>query len=108
MRLAFGSHTVLDYGPAGLADTLAAARAPGSLRRDRRQGRRGVGPIPDHYQGRLTIAIIGVSQVAELASSWVATGTRPGEANAIDLGHTLAAGAVGQAAGQRGDRVHIA
>jgi hypothetical protein len=39
----------------------------------------------------VTIAIIGVSQVAELASSWVATGTRPGEANAIDLGRTLAA-----------------
>ena len=31
------------------------------------------------------IAVIGVSQVAELASSWVATATRPGEANAIDL-----------------------
>jgi poly-gamma-glutamate synthesis protein (capsule biosynthesis protein) len=29
--------------------------------------------------------------VAELASSWVATGSRPGEANAIDLGRTLAA-----------------
>jgi poly-gamma-glutamate capsule biosynthesis protein CapA/YwtB (metallophosphatase superfamily) len=37
------------------------------------------------------IAVIGVSQVAELASSWVATPTRPGEANAIDLGRTLAA-----------------
>src|SRR5260370_4210761 len=37
------------------------------------------------------IAIVGVSQVAELASSWVATGSRPGEANAIDLGRTLAA-----------------
>jgi poly-gamma-glutamate synthesis protein (capsule biosynthesis protein) len=32
-----------------------------------------------------------VSQVAELASSWVATGSRPGEAHAIDLGRTLAA-----------------
>jgi poly-gamma-glutamate synthesis protein (capsule biosynthesis protein) len=29
--------------------------------------------------------------VAELASSWVATPSRPGEANAIDLGRTLAA-----------------
>src|SRR5258708_10279431 len=37
------------------------------------------------------IAIVGVSQVAELASSWVATGSRPGEANAIDLRRTLAA-----------------
>ncbi len=37
------------------------------------------------------IAVIGVSQVAELASAWVATSTRPGEANAINLGRTLAA-----------------
>src|SRR5260370_37127525 len=36
-------------------------------------------------------AVVGVSQVAELASSWVATPSRPGEANAIDLRRTLAA-----------------
>ena len=41
--------------------------------------------------GGVPIAIIGVSQVAELASSWVATSTRPGEANAINLRRTLAA-----------------
>ena len=39
----------------------------------------------------IRIAVIGVSQVAELASSWVATASRPGEANAIDLSRTLAA-----------------
>jgi poly-gamma-glutamate synthesis protein (capsule biosynthesis protein) len=37
------------------------------------------------------IAIVGVSQVAELASSWVATSTRAGEANAINQRRTLAA-----------------
>jgi poly-gamma-glutamate synthesis protein (capsule biosynthesis protein) len=37
------------------------------------------------------IAIIGVSDVAELASSWVATGSRSGEAHATDLRRTLAA-----------------
>jgi poly-gamma-glutamate synthesis protein (capsule biosynthesis protein) len=37
------------------------------------------------------VTIVGVSQVADLASSWVATASRPGEANAIDLGRTLAA-----------------
>jgi poly-gamma-glutamate synthesis protein (capsule biosynthesis protein) len=37
------------------------------------------------------MAVVGVSQVAELASSWVATPTRPGEANSIDLPRTLAA-----------------
>jgi poly-gamma-glutamate capsule biosynthesis protein CapA/YwtB (metallophosphatase superfamily) len=82
---------VLDYGPVGLADTLAAARAA-------RFPYVGIGvnsaaawaPYVTTIKG-MTIAIVGVSQVAELASSWVATGTRPGEANAIDLSQTLAA-----------------
>ena len=82
---------VLDYGPAGLADTLAAARAA-------RFPHVGIGvnaaaawaPYVITIHG-VKIAVIGVSQVAELASSWVATGSRPGEANAIDLGRTLAA-----------------
>jgi poly-gamma-glutamate synthesis protein (capsule biosynthesis protein) len=82
---------VLDYGPVGLADTLAAARAA-------RFPYVGIGmnaaaawaPYVTTIKG-VTIAVVGVSQVAELASSWVATGSRPGEANAIDLRRTLAA-----------------
>jgi poly-gamma-glutamate capsule biosynthesis protein CapA/YwtB (metallophosphatase superfamily) len=82
---------VLDYGQAGLADTLAAAQAA-------RFPYVGIGvnaaaawaPYLITIKG-VKLAVIGVSQVAELASSWVATGTRPGEANAIDLGRTLAA-----------------
>ncbi len=82
---------VLDYGPAGLADTLAAARAA-------RFPYVGIGasaaaawaPYLTTIKG-VRLAVIGVSQVAELASSWVATSTRPGEANAIDLARTLAA-----------------
>jgi poly-gamma-glutamate capsule biosynthesis protein CapA/YwtB (metallophosphatase superfamily) len=82
---------VLDYGQAGLADTLAAARAA-------RFPYVGIGtdaaaawaPYVTTVKG-MRIAVIGVSQVAELASSWVATPGRPGEANAIDLGRTLAA-----------------
>ena len=82
---------VLDYGRAGLADTLAAARAA-------RFPYVGIGvsaaaawaPYLTTIKG-VKIAVIGVSQVTELASSWVATGSRPGEANAIDLGRTLAA-----------------
>jgi len=82
---------VLDYGQAGLADTLAAARAA-------RFPYVGIGtnaaaawaPYVTTIKG-VKIAIIGVSQVAELASSWVATDTRPGEANAIDVSRTLAA-----------------
>jgi poly-gamma-glutamate capsule biosynthesis protein CapA/YwtB (metallophosphatase superfamily) len=82
---------VLDYGQAGLADTLAAARAA-------RFPYVGIGvnataawaPYVVTIKG-VKIAVIGISQVAELASSWVATPARPGEANAIDLGRTLAA-----------------
>jgi 2',3'-cyclic-nucleotide 2'-phosphodiesterase (5'-nucleotidase family) len=82
---------VLDYGQAGLADTLAAAQAA-------RFPYVGIGvnaaaawaPYVVTIKG-VKIAVIGVSQVAELASSWVATPTRPGEANAIDLTRTLAA-----------------
>ena len=82
---------VLDYGPTGLADTLAAAKAA-------RFPYVGIGasaaaawaPYVTTINGT-RIAVVGVSQVAELASSWVATGTRPGEANAINLHRTLAA-----------------
>ena len=82
---------VLDYGPAGLSDTLAAARAA-------RFPYVGIGvnaaaawaPYLTTIKG-VKIAVIGVSQVAELASSWVATPSRPGEANSIDLGRTLTA-----------------
>ena len=82
---------VLDYGPTGLADTLAAARAA-------RFPYVGIGvnaaaawaPYVITIHG-VKIAVIGVSQVAELASSWVATPSRPGEANAINLRRTLAA-----------------
>ena len=82
---------VLDYGPAGLAGTLAAARAA-------RFPYVGIGtsaaaawaPYVRTING-VRFAVVGVSQVAELASSWVATPSRPGEANAIDLPRTLAA-----------------
>jgi poly-gamma-glutamate synthesis protein (capsule biosynthesis protein) len=82
---------VLDYGQAGLADTLAAAKAA-------RFPYVGIGtnaaaawaPYIVTIKG-VKIAIIGVSQVAELAPSWVATDARPGEANSIDLSRTLAA-----------------
>ena len=82
---------VLDYGQVGLADTLAAAKAA-------RFPYVGIGanadaawaPYVTMVKG-MRIAVIGVSQVAELASSWVATPSRPGEANAIDLSRTLTA-----------------
>jgi poly-gamma-glutamate capsule biosynthesis protein CapA/YwtB (metallophosphatase superfamily) len=80
---------VLDYGRTGLADTLAAAHAA-------HFPYVGIGPdAAAAWAPYLTtingvrIAIIGVSQVAELASSWVATRTRPGEANAINQRRTI-------------------
>jgi poly-gamma-glutamate capsule biosynthesis protein CapA/YwtB (metallophosphatase superfamily) len=82
---------ILDYGRTGLADTLAAAQAA-------RFPYVGIGtndaaawaPYVTTIRGT-RIAIIGVSQVAELETSWVATRTRSGEANAVNLGETLAA-----------------
>jgi poly-gamma-glutamate capsule biosynthesis protein CapA/YwtB (metallophosphatase superfamily) len=82
---------VLDFGPTGLADTLAAARAS-------ELPYVGIGtnagaawaPYVTTIKGT-KVAFIGVSQVAELASSWVATNSRAGEANAINLRRTLAA-----------------
>ncbi|MBV9414979.1 MAG: CapA family protein [Solirubrobacterales bacterium] len=82
---------ILDYGQTGLADTLRAADAA-------HFPYVGAGvdaaaawaPYVTTINGT-KIAIIGVSEVAELASSWVATAHRPGEANAIDLGRTLGA-----------------
>jgi poly-gamma-glutamate capsule biosynthesis protein CapA/YwtB (metallophosphatase superfamily) len=82
---------VLDYGQTGLADTLAAAKAA-------RFPYVGIGtsaaaawaPYVTTINGT-RIAVVGVSQVAELAPSWVATRTRPGEANSINLHRTLAA-----------------
>jgi poly-gamma-glutamate capsule biosynthesis protein CapA/YwtB (metallophosphatase superfamily) len=82
---------VLDYGLTGLADTLAAARASGLPYV-------GIGanaaaawaPYVTTIKGT-RVAFMGVSQVAELASSWVATNSRAGEANAINLRRTLAA-----------------
>jgi poly-gamma-glutamate capsule biosynthesis protein CapA/YwtB (metallophosphatase superfamily) len=82
---------ILDYGQTGLDDTIAAAKAAhfpfvgaGA------NAAAAWAPYPATINGT-RIAIVGVSQVAELASSWVATAHRPGEANAIDLGQTLAA-----------------
>jgi poly-gamma-glutamate synthesis protein (capsule biosynthesis protein) len=82
---------ILDYGQTGLADTLAAAKAAhfpyvGAGVNEAAAW----APYVTTINGT-KIAIVGVSQVVELASSWVATARRPGEANAIDLGQTLAA-----------------
>src|SRR2546430_14696274 len=74
----FANNHVLDYGQVGLADTLAAVQAA-------RFPYAGIGTNADAaWRPWLTtvtgrrIAIIGISQVDELASTWVATASRPG------------------------------
>jgi Bacterial capsule synthesis protein PGA_cap len=82
---------VLDYGRVGLADTLAAARqAHFPVLGIGPSAAAAWSPYVVTVKG-LRIAFLGVSQVAELASSWVATDTRSGEANAINQRRTLAA-----------------
>ncbi len=82
---------VLDYGRTGLADTLAAAkRAHFPVLGIGSDAAAAWSPYVVTVGG-IKIAFLGVSQVAELATSWVATTRRSGEANAIDLRRTLAA-----------------
>jgi poly-gamma-glutamate synthesis protein (capsule biosynthesis protein) len=82
---------VLDYGRIGLHDTIAAARrARFPYVGIGRNARAAWAPYITTIHG-VRIAVIGVSQVTELASSWVATRTRSGEANAINVRRTLAA-----------------
>lgn len=81
---------ILDYGQTGLADTLAAATAAHFPYVGAGVNAAAWAPHVMTINGT-RIAIVGVSQVAELASSWVATAHRPGEANAINLTQTLAA-----------------
>ena len=82
---------VLDYGRVGLADTrAAAARARFPVLGIGANAAAAWSPYVVTVKG-VRIAFLGVSQVAELASSWVATRTRSGEANAINLRRTLAA-----------------
>jgi poly-gamma-glutamate synthesis protein (capsule biosynthesis protein) len=80
---------ILDYGRVGLTDTLAAARAAhfptvgaGT------DASAAWAPWMTTVRGT-RIAYLGVSDVQELASSWIATPTRSGEAIANNLARTL-------------------
>lgn len=82
---------VLDYGRTGLANTLTAARrAHFPVLGIGANAAAAWSPYVVTVKG-VKIAFLGVSQVAELASSWVATSHRSGEAHAISLRRTLAA-----------------
>jgi hypothetical protein len=82
---------VLDYGRTGLTDTLTAARlAHFPVLGIGASASAAWSPYVVTVKG-VKIAFLGISQVAELASSWVATSHRSGEAHAINLRRTLAA-----------------
>src|SRR6266571_1230457 len=82
---------VLDYRRTGLADTLAAARrAHFPVLGIGANAAAAWSPYVVTVKG-VKIAFLGVSQASELASSWVATNRRSGEANSINLRRTLAA-----------------
>lgn len=88
----------LDYGQVGLSDTLAAAE-------DARMPYVGAGPdATAAYAPHLTtvagvrLAVLGFSQVHELADSWRATGSRAGIAMTFDTDRMT--GAVARARGQ--------
>ncbi len=82
---------VLDYGRTGLADTLTAARrAHFPVLGIGASAAAAWSPYVVTVKG-VRIAFLGVSQVAELAPSWVATSRRSGQANSINLRRTLAA-----------------
>lgn len=82
---------ILDYGRVGLTDTLAAAHAADFPTVG------GGADAADAWAPWITtvrgtrIAYIGISDVQELATSWIATPTRSGVAIANDLPRTLAA-----------------
>jgi Bacterial capsule synthesis protein PGA_cap len=84
------NHT-LDYGQVGLADTLAAAASANfPVFGAGRDVAAAYAPWTTEVRGT-RIAILGFSQVQELASAWAATPTRPGIAMAWDVDRAVAA-----------------
>jgi poly-gamma-glutamate capsule biosynthesis protein CapA/YwtB (metallophosphatase superfamily) len=78
----------LDYGPVGLADTLAAATVP--VVGAGASAAAAYAPWITTVKG-VRFAFLGFSQITELASTWAATDTRPGIAMALDFSLALAA-----------------
>ena len=76
------NHT-LDYGQVGLADTLSGAAAAGvPVVGAGATASAAYAPWVTTVEG-VRIAVLGFTQITELASTWVATDTRPGLAMAI-------------------------
>lgn len=82
---------VLDFGPVGLRDTvdLAATAGVATFGAGRTETE-AYAPWISRIKGT-TIAVLGISQVRQLASSWAAKGSRPGVAHARDVSHVMRA-----------------
>jgi poly-gamma-glutamate capsule biosynthesis protein CapA/YwtB (metallophosphatase superfamily) len=81
----------LDYGRIGLLDTLDAARAAGfPVFGAGRTAAEAYAPWVTEVRGA-RVAVLGFSQVRELAASWAARDDRPGIAMAHDTARALAA-----------------
>lgn len=84
------NHT-LDYGQVGLVDTLQSARAAGMpVFGAGRNAAQAYAPWLATVRG-VRVAVLGMSQVHELAQEWAATDSRPGIAMAFDTSRAVAA-----------------
>ncbi|MER7457925.1 CapA family protein [Micromonospora sp. NPDC126480] len=89
--VSIANNHILDYGRLGLTDTLdAAAEARFPVFGAGRDADAAYAPWLTTVRG-LRIAVLGMSQVHDLAGPWRATDTRPGVAMAFDSARTTAA-----------------
>jgi poly-gamma-glutamate synthesis protein (capsule biosynthesis protein) len=100
------NHT-LDYGQVGLADTLAAASTAGvPIVGAGPNASAAYAPWIATVKG-VRIAFLAFSQITELASTWVATASRPGLAMAISADQIAQAAAAVKAARTQADVVVV-
>jgi poly-gamma-glutamate capsule biosynthesis protein CapA/YwtB (metallophosphatase superfamily) len=86
-----GNNHTLDYGPTGLADSLASARAAGMpVVGAGPNAKAAFAPWITEVNGT-KIAFVGMSQVHELEASWAATDGRPGVAHVRDRARAVTA-----------------
>jgi poly-gamma-glutamate capsule biosynthesis protein CapA/YwtB (metallophosphatase superfamily) len=86
-----GNNHALDYGPVGLADSLASARKVGMpVIGAGPNAKAAWAPWITEVKGT-TFAFVAISQVHELEATWAATDSRPGVAHARDRARAVAA-----------------
>jgi poly-gamma-glutamate capsule biosynthesis protein CapA/YwtB (metallophosphatase superfamily) len=86
-----GNNHSLDYGPVGLADSLASARKKGlPVIGAGPNAKAAWAPWITEVKG-IRFAFVAISQVHELEASWAATEAKPGVAHARDRARSVAA-----------------